>query len=189
MTGVLVTGAGGNVGQHVVRSLRERAIEVVAAIRDDAKARALFGEEVATVRLDLLDRSTWADALVGVDRLFLVRPPAIADPQNNINPFVDLARERGVDHVVFLSVAGAGKNRVVPHRKIEDHLRLRGDQHTNLRPGFFAQNLGSASCETSSKTTGSTSRRGASGRSTGSTRVTSPRSRRRCSPIPRRIAG
>jgi uncharacterized protein YbjT (DUF2867 family) len=45
---------------------------------------------------------------------------------------------------VFLSVAGAGKNRVVPHRKVEDHLRGLGDHYTNLRPGFFAQNLQSA---------------------------------------------
>jgi uncharacterized protein YbjT (DUF2867 family) len=27
---------------------------------------------------------------------------------------------------------------------VEDHLRARGDRHTNLRPGFFAQNIGSA---------------------------------------------
>lgn len=46
--------------------------------------------------------------------------------------------------MVFLSVAGAEKNRFVPHQKVEDHLRARGDHHTHLRPGFFAQNLDSA---------------------------------------------
>jgi uncharacterized protein YbjT (DUF2867 family) len=49
-----------------------------------------------------------------------------------------------VGHVVFLSVAGAGTNRLVPHRKVEDHLRGRSQDFTNLRPGFFAQNLESA---------------------------------------------
>lgn len=144
MTTVLVTGAAGHVGQHVVRCLLQREVEVVAASHDESKMRELFGDTVATTRLDFLDRSTWAEALGGAGHLFLMRPPAIADVQNNINPFVDFARERGVDHVVFLSVAGAGKNKVVPHRKVEDHLRLRGDHHTNLRPGFFAQNLQSA---------------------------------------------
>lgn len=97
-----------------------------------------------SVRLDFRDRETWKEALEGVSHLFLMRPPAIADVQNNLNPFVDIAREMGVDHVVFLSVAGADKNKLVPHRRVEDHLRSRGDHHTNLRPGFFAQNLQSA---------------------------------------------
>ncbi len=144
MTRVLVTGAAGNVGEHVVESLLGRGIEVVAATRDPAKARARFGDRVVATRLDFRDRRTWEGALGGARHLFLMRPPAIADVQRNLNPFVDLARAHGVDHVVFLSVAGAGKNRVVPHRKVEDHLRLRGDHHTNLRPGFFAQNLQSA---------------------------------------------
>lgn len=73
--------------------------------------------------------------------MFLVRPPAIADVHNTLNPFVDAARREGIDHIVFLSVAGAGKNRFVPHRAVEDHLRETGDRFTNLRPGFFAQNL------------------------------------------------
>jgi uncharacterized protein YbjT (DUF2867 family) len=141
---VLVTGATGNVGQHVVRCLLERGVEVVAAGHDAAKVRARFGETVGFAQLDFHRRESWPGALEGVAHLFLLRPPAIADVRNNLNPFVDLARERGVDHVVFLSVAGAGKNRFVPHRKVEDHLRARGDRHTNLRPGFFAQNLQSA---------------------------------------------
>ncbi len=144
MTTVLVTGAAGNVGRHVVHCLLERGVDVVAASYDESKVHDLFGETVTASRLDFLDQSTWPGALGGATRMFLMRPPAIADVQNNINPFVDFAREQGVDHVVFLSVAGAGKNKVVPHRKVEDHLRLRGEHHTNLRPGFFAQNLESA---------------------------------------------
>lgn len=144
MGGVLVTGALGNVGQHVVRALFERGVDVFAAGNDDAKVCDVFGDRVTATRLDFLDRATWANALGSATHMFLMRPPAIADVRNSLNPFVDFARERGVDHVVFLSVAGAGKNNVVPHRKVEDHLRARGDHHTNLRPGFFAQNLQSA---------------------------------------------
>jgi uncharacterized protein YbjT (DUF2867 family) len=145
MTTVLVTGARGNVGRHVVRGLRERGLDVVAASSEVTTGAPPRGDEVARVRLDFLDRRTWPDAVRGATRMFLMRPPAISDVQNNVNPFVDFAREQGVEHVVFLSVAGAGTNRFVPHRKVEDHLRLRGEHHTNLRPGFFAQNLESAS--------------------------------------------
>lgn len=141
---ILVTGASGHVGRHVVDHLLRRGVEVVAAGSDPARLRARFGETVAATRLDFRDPDTWADGLGGAAHMFLMRPPAIADVQDTLNPFVDFARAHGVDHVVFLSVAGAGKNRVVPHRKVEDHLRARGDHHTNLRPGFFAQNLESA---------------------------------------------
>ena len=144
MRPVLVTGAAGNVGRHVVSALIEGGFDVVAAGRDDAGIRDRFGATVTAKRLDFLDRQTWAEALGAAGHMFLMRPPAIADVQSNINPFVDFARERGVDHVVFLSVAGAEKNKVVPHRRIEDHLCARSGHYTNLRPGFFAQNLQSA---------------------------------------------
>ena len=141
---ILVTGATGNVGRAVVHALLERGLPVMAAGSATSSIRDRFGDAVAPVRLDFLDRQTWGDAVRGAAHMFLMRPPAIADVQNNLNPFVDFARERGVDHVVFLSVAGAGNNRFVPHRKVEDHLRERSERFTNLRPGFFAQNLGSA---------------------------------------------
>jgi len=144
MSTILVTGATGNVGQEVVRALTRRGARVIAADFRPDRVAPLFGDTAVAARLDFRDRATWAAAVDGAQHMFLMRPPAIADVENNLNPFVDAARTRGVDHVVFLSVAGAGKSRVVPHRKVEEHLRARGDHHTNLRPGFFAQNLQSA---------------------------------------------
>lgn len=141
---ILVTGATGNVGKEVVRALLRRGARVIAADHKPERVRTLFGDSVRSVQLDLRGRTTWAGAVASAAHMFLMRPPAIADVEKNLNPFVDEARAHGVDHIVFLSVAGAGKNRVVPHRKVEDHLRKRGDHHTNLRPGFFAQNLESA---------------------------------------------
>lgn len=91
--------------------------------------------------LDFRDSKTWISALDGHDAVFLVRPPAIADVQRNINPFIDLAYARGVKHIVFISVAGADRNRFLPHAKVEAHLASCGKAYTNLRPGFFAQNL------------------------------------------------
>ena len=117
---------------------------MIAGDRQPERARELLGDRVTAVRLDFHDRDTWPAAIKGATHMFLMRPPAIADVEHTLNPFVDAARAQGVDHIVFLSVAGAGKNKVVPHRKVEDHLRARGDHHTNLRPGFFAQNLQSA---------------------------------------------
>lgn len=147
----LVTGAAGTVGREVVRALIRRGGAVVAADHRKGRIEALFDGAVTPAGLDFCDASTWVPSFNGATQMFLVRPPAISDVQNTLNPFIDCARANGVDHVVFLSVAGAGKNRLVPHRKVEDHLRSLGDHHTNLRPGFFAQNLETAYREDISK--------------------------------------
>jgi len=58
-----------------------------------------------------------------------------------IAPALDAARDRGVKHVVFLSIQGAERNRLVPHRKVEDHLRSNGLAWTFVRAAYFMQNL------------------------------------------------
>ncbi len=147
---VLVTGATGLVGGQVLRALDRigadrpgvhPAIDAVAAVRNpDAWPSALT--DVATpVRFDFQDPATWAPALRGVDRLFLMRPPAITRVKRWLVPAVDAAREAGVRHVVFLSLLGVDRNPLVPHRAVEDHLRQSDMAWTFLRAGFFMQNL------------------------------------------------
>lgn len=141
---VLVTGAVGNVGREVVRALAARGLAVRAADVSVAAIEAMHGDRAEAVRLDYEQHDTFASAVEGCNSLFLVRPPAIACMESTLIPFVDLALERGVEHIVFLSVAGAASNKLVPHHAVERHLAERGPSHTLLRPGFFAQNLGVA---------------------------------------------
>ncbi len=141
---VLVTGATGNVGRHVVRELERLGVPFAAAGADEARLRSELGAGVETRRLDLADPRTYRDAVRGFRSLFLLRPPAIARVRETLNVLVDVALAAGVEQVTFLSVEGADRQRWVPHHAVEAHLARTGVAATILRPGFFAQNLGGA---------------------------------------------
>lgn len=138
---IFVTGASGNVGSAVVDCLRVRQIPVRIGSRRLNSIPAQDGIE--TVQFNFQDASTYQSAIQGCKAIFLLRPPAIADTRSTLNPFVDIARSEGVQQIVFISVAGAADNPLVPHHAVEQHLKQKTDW-TILRPGFFAQNLGDA---------------------------------------------
>jgi uncharacterized protein YbjT (DUF2867 family) len=139
---ILITGASGNVGKEVVQVLGSRQVAFRVGARKPDSAPACTGGD--TVRFDFLDVRTYGPAVDGCDTVFLLRPPAIANTKQTLNRFLDVARRSGVDQVVFVSVAGAASNPLVPHHAVEQHLRAGPTGWTVLRPGFFAQNLGDA---------------------------------------------
>ena len=139
---VLVTGSTGNIGRFVVEKLIEKEVEVKAAVRDLEKGKTIFlNNEIELVKFDLLNKEMYEEALKGVTRIFLMRPPQLAKPKEEILPFLEVAKKAGVEHIVFVSLLGVEKNPVVPHRKIEEFIRNLGFHYTFLRPSFFMQNL------------------------------------------------
>ncbi len=138
-----MVGATGNVGRGVVEGLDRLGVAARPAGTDPQRTSDAFpGHEVA--RLDLSDPVTFGPALRGARSMFLLRPPPVARVGPTLNALVDEAARQDVAHVVFSSVAGADTNMVVPHHRVETHLRSSGLPYTILRPGFFAQNLGDA---------------------------------------------
>lgn len=137
---IVVTGATGNVGLDVARNLAAMGAPVRIAARDPAAAHAVF-PAAEVQRFAFGDEATYAPTFAGARALFLVRPPQITAVKAQIVPAIDAARAAGVRHVVFLSLQGADRNPVVPHRRIEDELTSRGPAWTFLRPSFFMQNL------------------------------------------------
>jgi len=144
MRRVLITGATGNAGREVVREAIEAGLQVRAGVRRPEGDAHGAHEAVA---FDFVDRSTWTRAVADCQAVFLLRPPPISNVAETLNPFIDRARDGGVDQVVFLSVAGAEKNSLVPHAGVEKHLMGGDGAYTILRPGFFAQNLQDAYLE------------------------------------------
>lgn len=140
MPAVFVTGATGIVGSAVVRELALLGEPVVAAVRDPG-ARDWPGG-VTPRRFDFgLPAAGLEQALEGVDRLFLLRPPAIADVEARLFPLIDAANRVGLRQIVFLSLQGVQANRSTPHHAVEQYLRSTGSPYTFLRPNFFMQNL------------------------------------------------
>ena len=136
---ILVTGATGTVGSIVVESLVRRGARIRVATRGTDTAGKHLGGGNARVVFDFTHPETWGDALAGVDRIFLVRPPAVDVAR--IREFVDAAARVGVEHVVYLSILGANRNPWLPHRRIERHVEAADLAYTFLRASFFMQNL------------------------------------------------
>lgn len=137
---ILVTGATGTTGRALVDELRRLRAPVRLAVRDPRRRAAELPPDVDAVRLDLTDRATFG-AFTGIERLFLLRPPAISDVKREIAPALAAAADAGVRHVVFLSIQGAERNPLVPHHRIEAALRAGPMEWTFIRASYFMQNL------------------------------------------------
>lgn len=133
---VLVTGATGTVGSALLPGLADTD----ATVRAGTRSPPGDGPAAAWVAFDFGKPETWGPALSGVDAVFLLRPPEDSRV-GAITEFVDAAARVGVDHCVVLSVLGADRNPLLPHRRIERHVAASGLDWTFLRPSFFTQNL------------------------------------------------
>ncbi|MEV0200330.1 NAD(P)H-binding protein [Nonomuraea sp. NPDC050691] len=138
MNDILVTGATGNVGRHVVSQLAGAGIPVRALVRDPSRAR--LPEGVQPVAGDLTAPETLEPALRDVDSVFLIWPGFAAE---TAEPVVE-AVAKHARRVVYLSadVPGAGDDDepTIFHQRIERLIKRTGMTWTFLRPGGFAAN-------------------------------------------------
>ena len=141
---ILITGITGNVGYQVAKQLYLSGLELKAGVRIPQKAKVTLGEElkeVEFVRFGFSNQATYDEALRDVKKIFLVRPLEDSGTQSFINYFLDYAKDKGVEHIVFLSVMGAEKNFMLPHSKLEKHIMNLGIPYTFLRSSLFMQNF------------------------------------------------
>jgi uncharacterized protein YbjT (DUF2867 family) len=131
---ILVTGASGNVGASVCLSLSRRGVAFVEAVTNQSN-------KTSQHRLDFLDSRTFNEALEGISKVFLVRPPALAKPDQDMLPFLKACKAKQITQIVFLSLQGVEHNSITPHAKIESLIKQLELPYTFLRPSFFMQNL------------------------------------------------
>lgn len=138
---ILVTGATGNVGRHVVQQLTQRGAKVRALVRNPAAAKLPDGVEV--VQGDLLDVDALRSAFQGVSTLFLLNA-VVPDEFTQALITLNVAREAGVERVVYLSVIHSDRYVNVPHFAgkfgVERMIEQMGFSATILRPAYFMDN-------------------------------------------------
>lgn len=138
---ILVIGASGNIGSPLVAELsKQPQIKVIIGAHDPTKEAQMF-PQVAIRKFDFLDLTTFTDCLTGVDKVFFLRPPQLAEPKKDMFPFLNHLKKIAIKQVVFVSLIGVEKNPVTPHHKIEKQIVALDLPYTFIRPSFFMQNL------------------------------------------------
>ena len=137
---VLVIGATGKVGSRLVAELERLGVPVRAATRHPTAASK---DGVRQILFDFEDPATFAPALDGVERVFLIARPGDENADVHSLPLIDQMKRRGVHHVVNLTAMGVDNMPATALRKIELHLEDSGMTFTHLRPNFFMQQFSS----------------------------------------------
>ena len=138
---ILVTGASGTIGSLVVQGLARQGASVKALVRKAGKAPLPAG--VAEVVADLSDIPSMRHALSGVSTLFLLNA-VTPDEVTQALQTLSLAREAGIERIVYLSVIHADQFTDVPHftgkHTVERMIDTLALPVTVLRPAYFMQN-------------------------------------------------
>lgn len=132
---ILVTGATGNIGPNVVRSLLERGI----AVRAGTHVQPLEMDGIETCIIDFNQPETLPPALDGIDTLFLLSSEVAHE-----EAMVAAAREAGIGRIVYVSSFGADTDLFLVgqlHRRIELQIEASGMKWTFLRPNYLMQNF------------------------------------------------
>ena len=138
---ILITGATGTVGRQVVEQLVKRGADVRTLVRDPSKAS--FSAGVDVFQGDLLDVDSLRKAFSGVSTLFLLNA-VVADEYTQALIALNVAREVGIQRIVYLSVIHSDLYVNVPHfggkYGVERMIEQMGLNATILRPAYFMGN-------------------------------------------------
>ncbi|PDT90390.1 NmrA family transcriptional regulator [Bradyrhizobium sp. Y36] len=138
---ILVTGATGTIGRNVVEQLVKCGANVRALVRNPEKANLPAG--VAVALGDLLDVDSLRAAFSGVSTLFLLNA-VVPDEFTQALTALNLAREAGIERLVYLSVIHSDLYVNVPHFAgkfgVERMIEQMDFKATILRPAYFMNN-------------------------------------------------
>jgi uncharacterized protein YbjT (DUF2867 family) len=147
---VLVTGATSQQGGAVARALLSRGHRVKALTRkpDSDAARRLVSAGADLVTGDLGDRASVLKAASGASAMFLMGDSTEVGTEEEIRQGIlaaEAAKDAGVAHLIYSSVADANKKTGIPHFEskalVEKHIAGLGIPYTISAPASFMENI------------------------------------------------
>lgn len=143
---IVVTGASGQLGRNVVEGLLRRvaAEQIVATVREPAKATDLAAKGVQVRAGDFANPDALAAAFAGADQVLVVSVNQLGEPALRLHrTAIDTAARAGGRRILYTSHMGARTDSpFVPardHAATEAMLAESGVAFTSLRHGFYAE--------------------------------------------------
>ena len=140
-----VTGATGQLGQHVIAKLSKLTSpsNIVAAVRDPAKAAHFKAQGIAVREADYDKPETLKAAFEGVDRLLLISSSAVGSRAHQHEAVIAAAKGAGVEVLLYTSLLHADRSAIglaEEHRQTEAALKASGLKTVILRNGWYSEN-------------------------------------------------
>ncbi|MEY4512825.1 MAG: hypothetical protein RLZZ450_4947 [Pseudomonadota bacterium] len=150
---IVVTGASGKLGHHVVEQLLQKvpASQVAVAVRNPDNAQAFAALGVQVRQADYAEPSSLGRALEGADKLLLISSNALGQRVAHHTAVIGAAKHVGVGLLAYTSILRADSSPISlarEHLATELALRASGLPFVLLRNGWYTENhteqLGSA---------------------------------------------
>jgi NAD(P)H dehydrogenase (quinone) len=143
---VVVTGATGQLGRHVVESLLARGVpasEITAVGRSTDRIADLAALGVVVATADYHDAATLDAAFAGADKVLLVSSSDFDDRAGQHRAAIAAATRAGIGHIVYTSAPKATSTKMLlaaDHRATEEAIAASGLTSTILRNGWYVEN-------------------------------------------------
>jgi len=142
---IAITGATGQLGQHVINNLLKTvpASEIVAIVRNPAKADALSQKGITVRQADYTDQAAFTTALRGVEKLLLISSSEVGQRATQHQNVINAAKAAGVKFIAYTSLLHADKSPLGlrdEHIATEKALAESGIPYALLRNGWYTEN-------------------------------------------------
>lgn len=146
---LLVTGAGGHLGRHVVELLLDAGTRnLVAASRHPDQLAGLAARGAELRKVDFDDAAVLDEAFAGVERVLIISTDSIGIPgqrKRQHRAAVDAAVKAGVKHIAYTSMPSPDPGSPIPfapdHFETEQVIERSGVGFTILRNNWYMENV------------------------------------------------
>lgn len=143
---IVITGATGQLGRHVLEALLERDVpagDIVATGRSIEKLADFAARGVQVRAMDYADAASVAEALKGAQKVLLISGSEVGQRVQQHRTVIEAAKAEGVELLAYTSIANADTTTMklaVEHQETETMLQEAGVPFALLRNSWYLEN-------------------------------------------------